>query len=180
MFKRAGIVVGLSIIALACVIYWIGNNISDRGTSSNTVDNKPKEQQTTIENEDKSLDPVKVSENTTSKENNSKEVNGEDDSNSPLISSMARIDADRLGNPFRNETEVMVVSSKDLVAFEKENDGQLVYLVTLLGKKKITLFLSSVGYKNLEVGDKVKVSYEVYKNSAGVEFPLLISAEKVE
>lgn len=190
--KKAGIVVGVTIIILAVALYWVvGNMKKDRaeGTTpsaqtltnskqtenkANTGGNKP---DTTTQSNSVTTAPTQQSGNTTTTPVQ------------PITPVQKQVfkelDESELGNPITVRTEIMVVSSKKIILMDSnfgENNGkQLVYCVDLIyGDGTLNFYLNGTTYQNLKVGDKLKVDYQVYKNNQGVSFPVIMSVDAVQ
>lgn len=183
MFKKAGIVVGVTIILLACGIFWFVNNMDKEGAEGNpapSVQEKPNQQKVVTEQTNQSTQQPA---NQTGSTGSNQQVQPQPSVEQKQVFSI--LDESELGNPFITRSEVMVVAKKKLVLmdsnFGEDTDKQLVYAVDLLyGDKTMTLYLNGVAYKSLKVGDKLKVDYSIYKNDKGVEFPIINSVEQVQ
>lgn len=89
-----------------------------------------------------------------------------------------------LGKASQNITAPMVVIAKNVVLLDQqqgETSGkQLVYQLDLTGGTdlKLSLYVNGTAYDGLQIGDKLNVTYKVYKNKEDVQFPIIVSAEK--
>jgi hypothetical protein len=184
MFKKAGIIVGIAFIIVACIVYWlVGNITKNKGEGVNTPSPSsfstptptiaiPVTQQTQTEPPKTSTDiPVKVP---------VKEI--------PEGSQVFKeLDEVALGEPTTTREEIMVVAKKKVVLldsnFGAKEGKQLVYTVDLLGNNnstRLSLYLNKTAYDGVTIGDRLQVKYSVFSNDVGVQFPVVISAEKKE
>lgn len=170
--KKAGIIVGITIVILALVIYWIATAVrSDReaGGIGDPPASFVSEGQQVVQT---SGQPSSSTNNTGSNKNEEKVFMYFDDKS--------------LGDPKDTKNEIMVVSKKKIVLMDAargtREGKQLVYCVDLFGSdsEQISLYLNQTAYNSLDIGDKVRVKYLVYENNVGTKFPAVISAEKVE
>lgn len=80
--------------------------------------------------------------------------------------------------------EVMVIASKYVVLLSdnKKDNKQLMYVIDLFTSSGdcLSYYVSQSVYNSVEIGDKLKVGYCVYKNSNKVEFPVIESVSVVE
>lgn len=188
MFKKAGIVVGIIIFLLAGVIYWFVGNMEKqdaegiKNPSASFVEKEKPVVETEVEKQEPQ-EPVQT-------ENPQTQPN-QDNQPIPPVQVVEQkqvfieIDESALGNPIITRTEVMVVAKKKIVVMDSnygQNDGkQMVYSLELLsGEEKISFFLNGVAYDSINVGDKLKVDYNVYKNNNGVSFPIIRNVETVQ
>ena len=175
---KAGWIVGITFVILACVIYWFTSGYEKEGEktpsfsseqgSSVPVNNEPIEE-TPIE-EPSSTDIVEV------------------DIVEPIEEPQQvfmELDVSQIGEPVVRKTELMQVAEKNVVLLDGNAGGldskQMVYALKLSygSGKTMSIFLNGVAYASLEVGDKLKVEYDLYSNDAGVTFPIIISADLV-
>ncbi len=88
-----------------------------------------------------------------------------------------------LGKPSQDIMAPMVVIAKNVVLLDQDQTQstgkQLVYMLNLTGGStlKLSLYVNGTAYNGLEIGDKLNITYKVYKNKEGVQFPIVVSAE---
>ena len=152
MEKKAGLIVGGSIILLAIIVCVIA-------TSSKNAKEKQPAVATTQQVTQQVAETTPIASTPTQ-------------SNAPVgNSSFVTIDQDTLPMPQRR-TEVGVVQSKDISLI----GGTLYYTCSLLvGKDNIPLthIVSANGYTAIATGDKVKVSLAIYTVSNGSTYYLI-------
>jgi hypothetical protein len=195
--KKAGIVVGVTLIALACFIFWLVGNkdskkpegvgVSPAPSSSVQISApvNPKDNGTTpvappvqpVQPVPQQPQPVPaVPVQTQPQVESPKQVFMEFDE--------SQVEKE-LGKPLSTRKELMIVAKKKIVLMDSnvtaKDNKQLVYAVDLLGNNnstRLTLYLNGASYAGVGVGDRLQVEYSLYKNTAGVEFPVVINAEK--
>jgi hypothetical protein len=183
LFKKAGIVVGVTIILIACSLYWwVGTmdkpKVGETTSPTEVVQKEPKPVKP-----DKEVVPEKKPEPTISAVTQPTVV--EPLPTTPIEGQsqvFSILDDSDLGEPLITRTEIMVVSNKKVVLMDSnygtEKGKQLVYAVDLIyGEGLLTLYLNGVMYESLTVGDKLKVQYDVFKNDSGVSFPTITSVD---
>ena len=201
MYKKAGIVVGLVAMLLAGFIYWYSHSLDTEKAAD--VKTTPAASSTSTEKTDPK--PVPVSDTSKTNTGEVKDNSSPDDSSksynskpaSPVTVTMPEQDEQEqvfkeleegdLGKPVATSTEILIVVKKKLVlmdgAYGTSENKQLVYAVDMLGNDnntRLTLYLNQSAYAGVSLGDRLKVQYFTYKNSSGVKFPVVISAEKPE
>lgn len=171
--KKAGVVVGLTLILLAGVLFWV--------TSQMEKDDRAGEKRSSpapsfVVEEPKETKTVDVKPSADSSQDNRQESG----------KTFMEFAEEELGEPKATYTEIMVVSKKKVVLLDgsvgtKENK-QLVYSVDLLGNNtnSFSLYLNKSAYDALKVGDKLKVEYLIYENDIGTKFPAVINVEFTE
>jgi hypothetical protein len=184
--KKAGVVVGVTIILLAGILYWTAGNIKKGGAEGTKTPSAQISSSEALNGvTEKKITAIKA----TPKEP-VKETAPVQPVVQPVIQPVIQkhvfteLDESDLGSPIITRTEVMVVSSKKIILidsnFGEKTDKQLVYCVDLLyGDGVLSFYLNGSSYKSLTVGNKLKVDYEVYKNNNGVSFPVIVSVETI-
>lgn len=169
--KKAGIVVGLTLILLAGVLFWVTSQIEKKEGRAGEKQSSPAPSFIAESPKETREVNVKLSEDS-----------GQDNRQESGKTFMEFVE-EELGKPKASYTEIMVVSKKKVVLFDgsvgtKENK-QLVYSVDLLGNNmnSFSLYLNKSAYDMLKVGDKLKVEYVIYENDVGTKFPAVISVE---
>ncbi len=96
-------------------------------------------------------------------------------------SQIIEINETTLGEPAEVKEVVCVISNKRLVLLDEDVDGTsgkvLSYCFDLLttDNKTISYFVAQSVYDNFSVADRLVVTYNVYRNSDGVEYPTVVS-----
>lgn len=187
MFKKAGIIVGVLIILLALGLNWFFGK--DTKKVSEIDINQPNEQviqEPVIESVvQQPVTPPEVIEEQPVVQTPQVPVNNTvHQQQTPT--SMSEVDLTQLGNPIKEETEVVIISKKRVILLDSSpsstTNKQLAYSLDLITGKNTQLnhFVSSTTYDAFNVGDKLKLTYNVYVNDNGVEFPTIMSVELVE
>lgn len=203
--KKAGIVVGTTLIVLAVVIFWLSKSLG--GSETGGEDSPPVSSVVETNQGDNLVGEQPTGgapSNSNGVENSGVTTDGQQANPEPVVEpahsdtpvdreptppskTFLELDESQLGEPSLTKTEIMVVADKRVVLLDgsvgtKENK-QLVYSVGLLdstNNTKFSLYLNKGAYDILSIGDKVKVEYLLYTNDIGTEFPAVITAEKVE
>lgn len=182
MFKKAGIVVGVTIILIACLLYWWVGKMDDKKVEEVTPTTEVTDITTVTPSDPNTktevVEPLPVETQPTVVETPTLPVEEQKQVFSIL-------DEGDLGEPLITRTEIMVVSKKKVVlmdsAFGTDGGKQLLYAVDLMyGEGLMTLYLNGVVYTTLNVGDKLQVDYKVFKNDKGVSFPTITSVDTVQ
>lgn len=196
MYKKAGIVVSLTIIAIACGIFWFVHS-QESGEKEGVVTTPPSSNTETVKQPvtkqevvgavetPKVVEPVVVAQPvekaviTQPVEQPITDVSGVRDH------VFYDVDPDSLGKAVSKHTEVMIVSKKKAVVLDgqygKKENKQLVFVLELMyGNETMDFYLNGSAYQGINVGDKLKVDYEIHKNDVGVSFPVIMSVIKAE
>lgn len=171
MYKKAGLVVGVVIWAVALMLYFgygLFTNESEKDVSNDIkVD---------------ANNDIKVEDNKKVKtEDNNNQKNKVEEIKNNVKGTLLLLDKNSVSGGFVEEN-VFVVTQKQYVLNNMSDLNMVVPCITLynddLGIKLENFFTDSV-YNNLNVGDKLKVRYKVLSNNKGVKFYLIISIEKI-
>ncbi|MNV37154.1 hypothetical protein D3C71_1286630 [compost metagenome] len=184
LHQKAGIVIGVMLFVLAGVIYWFfGDKPKAEEVSISSASSFPQETAT----------PTPVV--TTPPPAQIQEGKEGYVSTEGVVSKkiFKEVDENSLGDPANTVKEVMVVAKKKVVLMDSNafnvgedynKEGKQLYYVVdvgaLSGTTKLSLYLNYSAYSSLNIGDKLSVTYKLYKNKSQIEFPLVISTEKLE
>lgn len=191
--KKHGVVLGITIVVIALIIWWVATAIMNNSSSNSTK--KPtttQSSQTQSNNNNTSKKPVASNTNTskeesTSKHNKDAETNNNNNNNNVSEGSgvYQLIDQNSLGVA-NEKQEIVVVANKKLLLMDSQVGGsgekQLQYVADVLttNSDKLSLFLNESAYNSISVGSKLLVTYKVYTNDVGVEFPVVVDAQVTE
>lgn len=179
--KKAGTIIGVLIFLLALGVYWITQHISNSGVVGVIASPTP----VVASSQPSNSTPTTSADSSTSTSTpQPKDTVIPQQTQATSTHVFSTLSPSSLGQPYATNTEVMLVSDKTLVLLDSAygtNQGkQLSYAVDLLYTGgTLRLFLSQSAYNALSVGDKLKVSYAVYRNSAGVQFPVIQSVSEL-
>ena len=160
MYKKAGIVVGITIWVVALLIYFGYNFVG-----SDKDNNKGKESTSQVVNESKQPSKVKQREVV----------------NPTIKGTLISLDDD-VSNSGYIEEGVFVITDKGYVLNKGNKMNMVLPSVTLSsedGNLVIENYFTESVYKTLSVGDKLQVRYKVISNKKGVKFYLILSIEKL-
>lgn len=195
MFKKAGIIVGVVIIVVALALNFFFNRdkepkdgVADNGTIDNI--NQIPTQQESIQQpvvqepveQPKKEQPTK---NSNPKESSDLDISKPTDTKT-TGTQVLTVDEGQLGEAIRTETEIVILSKKRVILLDSNTNStsgmQIVYSLDLITSNNISLshMVSGGTYEAFEVGDKLKLTYSVYKNVNGVDFYAIDSLEQVE
>lgn len=186
MNKKAGIIIGALFIIAVLFLNWMFNGNKEDNTKAEG--SKPPSAYSVTENKPVEKPKTPQVPSTPVKEDVPTEVTQVDtfDSNETTKkTAFKELEESDLGKPVISRTEVMVVSKKKVIVLDGDvatsESKQLVYAVDLLtGDETLSLYLNGVTFNELRVGDKLKVVYNVHKNDANVDFPVIMSVDRVE
>jgi hypothetical protein len=177
--KRAGIIVGVFLLILAIGIFFIVNREPKKAneiSEEKTVTEEPVEEKTPIKKEKE--EPKVIVEEKIVEVEVEKEVEVK-------VSEIKEIDENKLETPTRKE-EIVFLSKKRLLLLDeapKENHSKNLaynFILVTSDNKEIKLFVTGVVYEQFEIGDKLKIEYDLFENSNNVEFPVIYRATKLE
>jgi len=182
--KKAGILVGSVLILLAVVIFWLSKSLgSSSEPKTGGADAPPVSHTIAPQPQTGEADAPSVSHMVASQPQSGGTDGNVVDAPSKTF---LELDESQLGEPVLTKTEIFVVADKKVIVLDgavgTKLNKQLVYSVGLLDSSnnaKFSLYLNKAGYDTLNIGDRVKVQYYVFKNDVGTEFPAVISAERV-
>lgn len=187
MFKKAGIVVGVLIISVALGLNWFFGK-DDKKVSEIDINHAQAE-----ENKEPVKVPVvqqPVEQPSTIVEQPVVQTLPPVVQNNPLQpqtkTSLSEVDLTQLGSPVKQDTEVVIISKKRVILLDSTPNSttgkQLAYSLDLITGENTQLnhFVSATTYEAFNVGDKLKLTYNVYVNANGVEFPTIMSVELVD
>lgn len=190
--KKHGVVLGITIVVIALIIWWVATAIMNNNSSSSNSNKKPTTTQSsqTQSNNNTSKKPVASNTNTskeesTSKHNKDAETNNNNNNVSEGSGVYQLIDQNSLGVA-NEKQEIVVVANKKLLLIDGQVGGsgekQLQYVADVLttNSDKLSLFLNESAYNSISVGSKLLVTYKVYTNDVGVEFPVVVDAQVTE
>ena len=206
--KKHGIVLGATVIVVAIVIWWFATGIINKNSNSNsnktsanktTVTNTNNSNSNSNSSNKDTVITDKKEQNRNNSSTNSNEnktsvsknetVNTSDDANvNDSYLTMTVIDESSLGAPLEKQ-EIVLVSNKKLLLCNYSNasgeqvlsNNQLYYVVDVItnSNDKMSLFLNESAYNLISIGSKLNITYKVYSNDAGLEFPVLVDAKAI-
>lgn len=185
MNKKAGILVGMVFIILVLVLNWMFNGNSETDTKAEGTKQPSAysvNQDNTVKDEADKVPSTPVEEKPPT---SVQQVETFDSTKGEKKKVFKEIEVSDLGKPVISRTEVMVVSKKKVIVLDGDAESsegkQLVYAVDLLtGDETLSLYINGVTFEQLRVGDKLKVVYNVHKNDANVDFPVIMSVDRIE
>lgn len=187
MFKKAGIVVGVLIILVALGLNWFygdkdkkvseidinqPNKVEIQEPVKEPVVQEPVEPPKVIVQQPVVQTPPPVVQNT--------------ELQTQTPTAMTEVDLTQLGDPIKQDNEVVIISKKRVILLDSSPNSvtgkQLAYSLDLItgNNTQLNHFVSSTTYDAFNVGDKLKLTYNIYVNANGVEFPTIMSVELVE
>lgn len=187
MYKKAGLIIGVLIILVALGLNWFfnkdGKEVSeiDIKQPNQTKVEEPVKQpvvQQPIEQPQQVVQQPVVETTPQQVQNEPQQV--------VTKSSLTEVDLTQLGNPVKEETEVVIISKKRVILLDSSpnssSNKQLAYSLDLItgSNNQLNHFVSANTYEAFNVGDKLKLTYNVYRNVNGVEFPTIKSVELVQ
>lgn len=199
MQKKHGIIVGVTILAIALIVTIVSSMIekrnegkSEKPSFSVTEENKGNTNtgdKDTLEGNKNGSEGVinKGNTNTSKPVETDNKGNIESDITNPNKNgySIVEVPEDTVLNPTSVENEVMIVASKKVLLIDMEvgsnENKQMVYVLDMLSadSKKVSLYVNGVVYDDIKVGDALNIQYNKYVNKNGVEVPLVLQATKV-
>lgn len=188
--KKHGVVLGITIVVIALLIWWVATAIMNNNSNSNNSSKKPtttQSSQTQSSNNNTSKKPVASNTNTNKEESTSKPNKDTETNNNVSEGSgvYKLIDQNSLGVASEKQ-EIVVVANKKLLLIDGQVGGtgekQLQYVADVLttNSDKLSLFLNESAYNSISVGSKLLVTYKVYTNDAGIDFPVVVDAQVTE
>lgn len=102
------------------------------------------------------------------------------------ISGVMTIDESGLGEPIVTKEVIVHITNKRIMMIDENTDStepkMLTYCFDVLTPEntKLTLFVTNVVYVQYNVGDMLKVNYQVYQNDKGIQFPLVLNVLSVQ
>lgn len=181
--KKAGIILGIFFIVAALLVFFISTKISNKNevkennsTPIVSVDNENKKNNNDIQQSavvEEQPTPQVVTQVET------KVVERE-------VSSVKTIKDNDLSNLKSTHDVVTVISNKRILLIDENTSGSdkktLTYCFDVLtpDNQSLVLFVTKSVYDNYKVQDRLKVSYDVYTNDSGIEFPLVSSVTSVD
>lgn len=187
MYKKAGLIIGVLIILVALGLNWFFNK---DGKEVSEIDIK-QPNQTKVEEPVKQpvvQQPIEQPQQVVQQpvvETTPQQVQNEPQQVATK-SSLTEVDLTQLGNPVKEETEVVIISKKRVILLDSSpnssSNKQLAYSLDLItgSNNQLNHFVSANTYEAFNVGDKLKLTYNVYRNVNGVEFPTIKSVELVQ
>lgn len=204
MAKKAGILVGLAVIALAISLWFIfgdkkeepmagGGNTSPASVVKEQPESAVKEtgqvtggtKETSSNTQVAPSEPVKVQPDTKTTKDATTTAQVNPPVEKKAKQEFLKIDESDMGQSVISRSEVMVVAKKEVLVLDGDvgtkNSKQLAYTVQMLsGSDRFSLFLNGDVYKQIKIGEKLKVDYNVYRNDKGVDFPVVMNATVVK
>lgn len=189
MFKKAGIIVGVLIIILALVLNWMFNGEDKKEINPNKatteISNAPAPQPTaTVPNN--TQQQVVTTQPVVNQPVQQVGTGQPVQQITTTTTTISEVDITQLGESTNEETEVVLISKKAVILLDanpNSNDGkQLAYSLELItgSNAKLQHYVSATVYEAFAVGDKLKLTYNVYKNTNGVVFNTIKSVESVK
>lgn len=188
--KKAGIILGVFFIIIAillCVFGLkyiekgqteqpntevsenMGNNDVQTPTVEQPIEQQPMEQQPPVVEQTPEV-VEKVVEKVVTKE----------------VSGVMTIDESGLGEPVATKEVIVHITNKRIMMIDENTDSSepkmLTYCFDVLTPEsmKLTLFVTNVVYTQYNVGDMLKVNYQIYQNDKGIQFPLVLNVLSVQ
>lgn len=195
--KKNGIIVGIVLFIIALVVYWLATSI---GGDKEEVE---KPTATVTQKVDKPTgkptEPQKVENNTQQgQEGKEQQTNLEPVTTQTPVqqvqpptttpqktpSTFFKISDGDMGLPTGQFTEKMKTAKKNVTVLDYSpgtpTGKQMVYTVDLQGEKRdITIFVNGEVYYGLVIGRELSVTYSIYTNDSGIEFPVVDSVLEV-
>lgn len=186
--KKAGIIIGVVVVLIAVALFGISQVIENKNAVKlnnpseviNEVDvNNDKEHKNQNDNKSKEPQVVKPVESVRPLETVTEKTVEK------TVSAVSTINKNTLGEVFLEKEEIVVISAKRLVLVDEEYGSKsgkmLTYCFDVLtnDNTKLVLFMTAKSYENYNIGDKLMVRYDIYKNINDVIFPVVLSVSSV-
>lgn len=187
MYKKAGIILGVVIILVALGLNWFFNKDS-KEVSDIDINQPNNEQSQPPVQQPVAQQPVEQPQNQAQQQvvQNTPQTVPTQQPQTNVSTSLLEVDLTQLGSPVKQETEVVIISKKRVILLDSSPNSlegkQLVYSLDLItgNNTQLNHFVSATTYEAFNVGDKLKLTYNVYENINGVQFPTISSVELVE
>lgn len=197
--KKAGIILGVFFIVIAILLCVFGLKYINKGetqdpntevvenidNSANTeVQNPPVEQTPVIEQQPIVEQTPVVQQPTTETQTPNVEV--VEKVITKEVSGVMTIDESGLGEPIMTKEVIVHITNKRIMMIDEDTDStepkMLTYCFDVLTPEnmKLTLFVTNIVYTEYNVGDMLKVNYQVYQNNKGIQFPLVLNVTSVQ
>ena len=197
--KKAGIILGIFFIVIATLLCVFGLKYINKGetqdpntevvenidNSANTeVQNPPVEQTPVIEQQPIVEQTPVVQQPTTETQTPNVEV--VEKVITKEVSGVMTIDESGLGEPIMTKEVIVHITNKRIMMIDEDTDStepkMLTYCFDVLTPEnmKLTLFVTNIVYTEYNVGDMLKVNYQVYQNNKGIQFPLVLNVTSVQ
>ena len=199
--KKAGIILGIFFIVIAILLCVFGLKYINKGetqdpntevvenidNSANTeVQNPPVEQTPVIEQQPIVEQTPVVQQPTTETQTQTPNVEVVEKVITKEVSGVMTIDESGLGEPIMTKEVIVHITNKRIMMIDEDTDStepkMLTYCFDVLTPEnmKLTLFVTNIVYTEYNVGDMLKVKYQVYQNNKGIQFPLVLNVTSVQ
>lgn len=199
--KKAGIILGIFFIVIAILLCVFGLKYINKGetqdpntevvenidNSANTeVQNPPVEQTPVIEQQPIVEQTPVVQQPTTETQTQTPNVEVVEKVITKEVSGVMTIDESGLGEPIMTKEVIVHITNKRIMMIDEDTDStepkMLTYCFDVLTPEnmKLTLFVTNIVYTEYNVGDMLKVNYQVYQNNKGIQFPLVLNVTSVQ
>lgn len=181
--KVKGTIFGVLVILLAIVVYWLsmiavgeGNPSAPSFNSTGITTFSGNTQQQVIKHTVQNSQPSSSSNSST----NLVVQTSTPTQQTQQSRVFSFVSSSSLGTPISTSTGIMVISSKSVMIldsnFGTKTGKQLAYTISMLYSSGVLrYFVSGDVFRSLSVGEKLKVTYDVYENNLGVTFPVVMN-----
>lgn len=194
--KKAGIVLGIFFIVIAILLCVFGLKFINKEESqepnsgvteniSNSEINQPSVEQQPVIEQSPAVEQTPVVEQPPVVEQ-SPTVDVVEKVITKEVSGVMTIDETGLGEPISTKEVIVHITNKRIMMIDENTDSSepkmLTYCFDVLTPEsmKLTLFVTNVVYTQYNVGDMLKVNYQIYQNDKGIQFPLVLNVLSVQ
>lgn len=194
--KKAGIVLGIFFIVIAILLCVFGLKFINKEESqepnsgvteniSNSEINQPSVEQQPVVEQSPAVEQTPVVEQPSVVEQ-SPTVDVVEKVITKEVSGVMTIDETGLGEPISTKEVIVHITNKRIMMIDEDTDStepkMLTYCFDVLTPEnmKLTLFVTNVVYTQYNVGDMLKVNYQIYQNDKGIQFPLVLNVLSVQ
>ncbi len=102
------------------------------------------------------------------------------------ISGVMTIDENSLGTPIATKDVIVRIINKRIMMIDEDTDSRnpkmLTYCFDVLtpDNMQLTLFVTQSVYTVYNIADMLQVSYQIYTNDNGIQFPLVLNVTTVQ
>lgn len=202
--KKAGIILGIVFIVAAILLYVIASKVIEHKENKEDVNN-----QNSVVNQVNVSENNQNMENVNNQQINDSNIGSQGETNQivdnsnnlPIqqqepqvivqeveISGVTTISEEALTKTTLVETKdvIALLSNKRILLIDEDTKGtgskMLTYCFDVLPageSRSLVLFVTGSVYEQYNVGDNLRVSYKVYRNDVGVDFPIVLSVLSV-
>lgn len=189
--KKAGIIIGVLFFIVAILLCVFGLKMIEKDGTAETpntevvdtqqgqvVETPPvQEQQQPVQQEPVQQQPTQQQQGTTTVVEKviTKEISG-----------VKTIDENALGEPIATKDVIVRIINKRVMLIDENTDSKdpkmLTYCFDVLtpDNMQLTLFVTQSVYTVYNVADMLQVSYQIYTNDNGIQFPLVLNVTTVQ